>query len=101
MAKLSSINKNERRRQMAQKYGRYRTELRKKANNPHLPEEERAAAQLKLQKLPRDTSPIRVIQRCSLTGRPRGNYRKFGLSRMAFRTLAHRGLLPGVTKASW
>lgn len=101
MAKLSSINKNERRKVLAEKYGRYRTELRNKANNPNVGEEDRAEARLKLQKLPRDTSPCRIITRCSLTGRPRGNYRKFGLSRMAFRSLAHRGLLPGVTKASW
>lgn len=101
MAKLSSINKNNRRKALAEKYGRYRTELRNKANNPNVPEEERFAARMKLQKLPRDTSPCRSIVRCSLTGRPRGNYRKFGLSRMAFRQLAHKGLLPGVTKASW
>jgi small subunit ribosomal protein S14 len=101
MAKLSSINKNERRRQLAEKYGRYRTELRKKANNPHVQDEERAAARLKLEKLPRDTNPNRVTTRCYLSGRPRGNFRKFGLSRMAFRELAHRGLLPGVTKSSW
>lgn len=101
MAKLSSVNKNERRKAMAAKLGPYRTELRKKANNPNLPDEERAAARLKLAKLPRDTSPIRSTNRCSITGRPRGNYRKFGLSRMMFRTLAHRGMLPGVTKASW
>ncbi len=101
MAKLSSILKNERRKKMAEKYGRYRTELRKMANNPHRTDEERATARLKLAKLPRDTSPIRNMVRCSLTGRPRGNYRKFGLSRMAFRQLAHKGLLPGVTKASW
>lgn len=101
MAKLSAINKNERRRQLAEKYGRYRAELRKKANNPNVPDEERSAARLKLEKLPRDTSPTRVITRCYLTGRSRGNYRKFGLSRMAFRELAHRGLLPGVTKSSW
>ena len=101
MAKLSSVNKNERRKALAEKYGRYRTELRDKANNPNVPEDERAVARLKLQKLPRDTSPIRTTVRCMLTGRPRGNYRKFGLSRMAFRALAHRGLLPGVTKASW
>ncbi len=101
MAKLSSINKNNRRKAMAEKYGRYRTELRDKANNPHVSDDLRAEARLKLQKLPRDTSPIRTTVRCFLTGRPRGNYRKFGLSRMAFRALAHRGLLPGVTKASW
>ena len=101
MAKLSSINKNNRRIALSEKYGRVRTELRKKALDMNLTEEERAAARLKLQKMPRDTSPNRVITRCYLTGRARGNYRKFGLSRMAFRTLAHRGLLPGVTKASW
>lgn len=101
MAKLSSVLKNDRRRAMSEKYGRYRTELRDKANNPNVPDEERAAARLKLAKLPRDTSPIRTTIRCYLTGRPRGNYRKFGLSRMAFRQLAHKGLLPGVTKASW
>jgi len=101
MAKLSAIHKNERRRALAEKYGRYRTELRKKANNPNLSDEERAAARLKLQKLPRDTSPTRVTVRCYLTGRPRGNFRKFGLSRIAFRQLAHKGLLPGVTKSSW
>ncbi len=101
MAKLSSVLKNERRKAMAEKYGRYRTELRKKANNINLPDEERADARLKLAKLPRDTSPIRSTVRCSITGRARGNYRKFGLSRMVFRELAHRGLLPGVTKSSW
>lgn len=101
MAKLSSVNKNNRRIALSEKYGRIRTELRKKANNINLPDEERAAARLKLQKMPRDTSPIRTTVRCYLTGRPRGNYRKFGLSRMAFRSLAHKGLLPGVTKASW
>ncbi|CAM5999390.1 unnamed protein product [Sphagnum balticum] len=101
MAKLSSINKNERRRALSEKYGRYRTELRDKANNPNLGDDERFEARMKLQKLPRDTSKCRVITRCYLTGRPRGNFRKFGLSRMAFRSLAHRGLLPGVTKASW
>lgn len=101
MAKLSSVLKNERRRKMAEKYGRYRTELRKIANNPNKSDEERAEARLKLQKLPRDTSPIRVTTRCAMSGRSRGNYRKFGLSRIAFRELAHRGLLPGVTKASW
>lgn len=101
MAKLSSINRNERRKALAEKYGRLRTELRKKAIDMKLSEEDRAAARVKLQKMPRDTSPIRVTTRCYLSGRPRGNFRKFGLSRIAFRTLAHRGLLPGVTKASW
>lgn len=95
------IHKNERRRVKSEKYGRVRTELRKKAIDMNLSEEERAAARLKLQKMPRDTSPIRYVTRCYLTGRPRAVYKKFGLSRMAFRSLAHKGLLPGVTKASW
>lgn len=101
MAKLSAIHKNERRKALAEKYGRYRAELRKTANNPNLDEETRNAARLKLQKLPRDTSPTRTVTRCYLSGRPKAVYRKFGLSRIAFRELAHRGLLPGVTKASW
>ena len=101
MAKLSSVLKNERRKAMAEKFGRYRTELRKKANNPNVPEEERAAARLKLAKLPRDTSPIRSTVRCSLTGRPRGTFRKFGLGRTKIREIAMRGEIPGMTKASW
>ena len=101
MAKLSSINKNEYRKKLAQKYGPIRAELRAKAVDMKLSDEDRHAAQLKLQKMPRDTSPIRVRSRCKLTGRPRGNLRKFGLSRMQFRAMAHRGCIPGVTKASW
>ena len=101
MAKLSSVIKNNRRKALGEKYGRYRTELRNKANNPNVADQERSAARLKLAKLPRDTAPSRSITRCSLTGRARGNYKKFGLSRMKFRELAHKGLLPGVTKASW
>ena len=101
MAKLSSINKNNRRREKAVRYRAHRTELRETAVNMKLSDEEREAAALKLQKLPRNTSMNRVITRCYLTGRPRGNLRKFGLSRMKFRELALRGLIPGVTKASW
>ena len=101
MAKTSSIKKNEKRKELSERYRKYRAELRAKAVNMKASDEDRAAAQLKLQKLPRNTSPSRVITRCYLSGRSRGNYRKFGLSRMAFRELAHRGLLPGVTKASW
>lgn len=101
MAKTSSVKKNDKRKELSDRYRKYRSELRQKAVDMKASDEDRAAAQLKLQKLPRDTSPCRVITRCYLTGRPRGNYRKFGLSRMAFRQLAHKGLLPGVTKASW
>lgn len=101
MAKLSMIKKNERRKKISDKWGPIRAELRKKAIDPKLSDEERDAARLKLQKLPRDTSPTRVVTRCHMTGRPRGVYRKFMLSRLAFREMAHKGLLPGVTKSSW
>lgn len=86
---------------MSQKFGRLRTELREKALDMKLSEEDRMAARRKLQGLPKDTAPQRVRSRCELSGRPRGNYKKFGLSRLAFRQLALEGKLPGVTKASW
>jgi small subunit ribosomal protein S14 len=101
LARLASIKKNNRRKEKSTRYYKYRQELRAKSLDPKLSDEEKAAAFLKLQKLPRDTNPIRVITRCELSGRPRGNYRKFGLSRIAFRQLALLGKLPGVTKASW
>ncbi|MCB0357400.1 MAG: 30S ribosomal protein S14 [Bdellovibrionales bacterium] len=101
MAKKSAIEKNNRRKKLSDKLGPLRAELRKKISNPNLPEEERYEAHIKLQKLPRDTSPTRVVTRCFVTGRPRATYRKFGLSRIAFRELALQGRLPGVTKASW
>lgn len=101
MAKLSAINKNDRRREVSLRYREYRKQLRALSLDPKLSEEERQGAFLKLQKLPRDTNPIRVVSRCYMTGRPRGNLRKFGLSRMKFRELALMGKIPGVTKASW
>lgn len=101
MAKKSSINKNNRRKELSKKQGPIRAELRKQAVNMTLNEEERMAARLKLQKMPRDGSPSRVVSRCYVTGRPRGVFRRFQLSRIAFRELAHAGKLPGVTKASW
>lgn len=101
MARKASIEKNNKRKATAKKYFAHRTELRTKAVDMKLSEEERNEARKKLQALPRDTNPNRTITRCELTGRPRGNYRKFGLSRMAFRQLALDGKLPGVTKASW
>ncbi len=101
MARLASIEKNNNRKKMSSKFWKLRRELRAKSLDQKLTDEERSAAFLKLQKLPRDTSPARVINRCELTGRPRGNYRKFGLSRLAFRQLALDGKLPGVTKSSW
>ena len=101
MARKASIVKNNKRRAKAMKYHAHRVDLREKALDMKLSEDERQVARRKLQDLPRDTSACRVITRCELTGRPRGNYRKFGLSRMIFRQLALTGKLPGVTKASW
>lgn len=101
MARKASVEKNNRRKAQAAKYAKYRTELREKAVDMKLSDEDRAAARKKLQDLPRYTSATRVRSRCVLTGRPRANYRKFGLCRNAFRKLALEGRLPGVTKASW
>ncbi len=101
MARRASIEKNNNKKATSTKYWKYRKELRDKAVNLTLSDEERTVARNKLQALPRNTSPNRVTTRCELTGRPRGNYRKFGLSRIAFRQLALDGKLPGVTKASW
>ena len=101
MAKKSSVIKNDRRREKAFKYRAYRTELRKKVTNLKLSEEERYSASIALQKMPRDTSMCRIVRRCNITGRPRGNLRRFGLSRLMFRALAHQGRIPGVLKSSW
>lgn len=95
------VEKNNRKRELSEKYRKYRTELRVAAVNMKLSDEERSAARAKLQSLPHRTASIQVRIRCELTGRPRGNYRKFGLCRLAFRKLALDGKLPGVTKASW
>ena len=97
MAKKSAIEKNERRKKMVAKYENTRRELREKVVNESLSDEERYAAHIKLQKLPRDGSRIRVRSRCYITGRSRGNLQKFGLSRIAFREMASSGLIPGVT----
>lgn len=101
MATLAAINKNERRRQLSTKHFKARKELRARSIDAKLPDAEREAAFLKLQKMPRDGSPSRVVHRCRLTGRPRGNIRKFGLCRIKFREFALLGKIPGVTKASW
>lgn len=101
MAKKSSIVKNDKRRKLAEKFEPVRKELREKVSNLKLSHEERYLASVKLQKLPKSASRCRVVNRCSITGRARGNYRKFGVSRLVFRRLAHQGLIPGVTKASW
>lgn len=101
MAKLSAIVKNNKRKQLVEKFEAKRAELRKIIANANASDEERDNAQIKLQKMPRDTSRIRVRNRCELTGRPRAVYRDFKLSRIALRELAHQGLIPGVTKSSW
>ena len=101
MAKLSLINRNEKRRDTVKRLAAKRAELLATANNPKLAQEERYEARLKLQKLPRDSSPVRVRNRCALTGRPRGTFRKFGLSRNKIRELAFKGDIPGIIKASW
>ena len=101
MARKSSIVKNNKRKEIAKKYTKYRKELRSIAVDLKISDEERLVARKKLQALPKDTNINRVITRCEISGRPRGNYRKFGLSRIAFRQLALDGKLPGVTKASW
>lgn len=101
MAKTALINRDEKRRLMVKKYASKRAELLAMANNPKAQQEERYEARLKLQKLPRDASPVRLRNRCALTGRPRGTFRKFGLGRNKLREIAMRGEIPGVIKASW
>jgi small subunit ribosomal protein S14 len=101
MAKLALINRNEKRRKAVAKNATKRAELLAIANNPKVGQEERYEARLKLQKLPRNASPVRVRNRCALTGRPRGTFRKFGLARNKLREIAMRGEIPGVIKASW
>ncbi|WP_066664428.1 MULTISPECIES: 30S ribosomal protein S14 [unclassified Sphingomonas] len=101
MAKLSSVLKNERRKKLVKKYaGRY-AKLKAIANDKSLDETERLIARLKMAEVPRNGNPTRIRNRCELTGRPRGYYRKFRLARVMLRDLANKGLIPGVTKSSW
>ena len=101
MAKLSMIAKNEQRKKTVAKFAVRRAALKEIIRNPKSTEAARVEAQTKLQKQPRDAAMIRVRNRCAVTGRSRGNLRQFGMSRMVFRDLANKGLVPGVTKASW
>ena len=101
MAKMAVINRAEKRRKMVAKFAPKRALLNEAIQNSKLSDEDRAAARLKLQALPRDSSPVRVRNRCALTGRPRGTYRKFGLGRTKVREFAMRGEIPGIVKASW
>ena len=101
MAKLSSINKNEKRKQLVKKYAARYEKLKATANDQSLDEGERLIARLKLAEVPRNGNPTRIRNRCELTGRPRGTFRKFGLARNKIRELAFKGDIPGVVKASW
>lgn len=101
MAKKSMILRDVKRKAMSAKYAKKREELKAAIVNLKLSDEERHSAMLALQKMPRDSSKTRIRNRCGLTGRPRGYYRKFGLSRSKLRELVMRGEVPGVVKASW
>jgi small subunit ribosomal protein S14 len=101
MAKLSQINRDRKREALIAKYADRRAALRKKLKDPSLSMEEKLQAQEQFAKLPRNSCPARLNRRCKLSGRSRGYYRKFGISRIALRELALRGQLPGMRKSSW
>ncbi len=101
MAKLSSINKNNRRIKLSNQYYKKRKQLKDIVMNKKLSFEERFKAQQKLSKLPRNSSKIRVMNRCQITGRPHGVYRKLKISRIALRQLGLQGKIPGLVKSSW
>ena len=101
MAKLSAINKNNRRIKLSNRYYNKRMKLKKIVMNKKLPLEERFKAQQKLSKLPRNSAKVRVMNRCQITGRPHGVYRKLKISRIALRQLGLQGKIPGLVKSSW
>ncbi len=101
MAKLALINRNEKRKKLVAKYAKKRAALQEIVDDPKASDEVRYNARLKIQALPRNANKTRVRNRCSLTGRPRGVYRKFGLGRNKLREFAMRGEIPGIVKASW
>ena len=101
MAKTSALHRQKKREKLVRKYAAKRADLKRRAKDTSLSPEERQAALQALAKLPRNSSPVRLRTRCIVSGRPRAVYRKFMLSRIAFRELAHAGQLPGVHKASW
>ena len=101
MAKLSAINKNNRRIKLSDKFYSKRMKLKKIVMNKKLSLEERFKAQQKLSKLPRNSAKVRIMNRCQITGRPHGVYRKLKISRIALRDLASKGKIPGMTKSSW
>jgi len=101
MAKKSKIMHNIKRKKLVNMYATKRKDLLSKIKDPSLSYEEKQMYRLKLEKLPKNSNPIRVRNRCNLTGRPRSYYRRFGLSRISLREMASQGLIPGITKASW
>lgn len=101
MAKLSLINRDEKRRGLVKKYAKRRALLVAIMNNTKASDEDRMAARLKVQELPRNSNPTRLRNRCAITGRPRGYFRKFGLGRNKLREFAMSGEVPGIVKASW
>ena len=101
MAKTAVINRDLKRRKTVKKFAKKRAELQAVIDNAKISDEDRFAARQRLQQLPRDSSPTRLRNRCKLTGRPRGVFRKFGLGRNKLRDIAMRGEIPGVVKASW
>jgi small subunit ribosomal protein S14 len=101
MAKTAVVNRDQKRRLLVKKFAKRRAELLAIIGNAKVSDEQRQAARRKLEQLPRDSSPTRLRNRCALTGRPRGVFRKFGLGRNKLREIAMRGEIPGVVKASW
>jgi small subunit ribosomal protein S14 len=101
MAKKSMLMRQRHREQAVKRYAAKRAELKDLIRDPKISEDDKAEAQKKLQKLPRDANPVRLRNRCALTGRPHGYYRKFGLSRTKLRETTMRGEIPGLRKASW
>ena len=101
MAKTSMVERDKKRRRMSKEFNTRRERLKKIASDRSLPPEERFAARLKLAELPRNSSPVRIHNRCAVTGRPRGYYRKLKLSRIMLRELGNNGLIPGMVKSSW
>jgi small subunit ribosomal protein S14 len=101
MAKKSSVEKNNHRKDLVKRFAKKRKALLAVANNESLEMEERFEARLKLAELPRNANPTRIRNRCEITGRPRAYYRKLGMSRIALRELGNKGLIPGLVKSSW
>ena len=101
MAKQSQVLRDQKRKKLIAKHAAKRAELRNKLKDPEVSIEEKLEVQVAFAKLPRNSCPTRLKRRCEVSGRPRGYYRKFGISRIALRELAHQGMLPGVRKSSW